>query len=157
MWYGETHANGRKNLEADTLDTVLPRLGFSYLVRPNLTVRGGLGLYAHELSEDQYGGGLGTALASSSNESDLSKGIYPIVQLEGTGTLCSTTITTGQNCKTGSPIPYVSASLAPDGYNGQNVSYFPSSIVLQRAAYSCYGAFALRPGQLGLTYSNLLC
>ena len=132
MWYGITHANGRKNLEADTLNTVLPRLGFSYLVRPNLTVRGGLGLYDHELSEDQYGGGLGVTTSSSSNESDLSKGIYPIVQLEGTGTLCSTTITTGQNCKTGSPIPYVSGTTAPDGYNGQNVSYFPYQVPIQK-------------------------
>ena len=113
-------------------NTVLPRLGFSWLVMPNLTVRGGVGLYDHELSEDQYGGGLGTALSSSSNESDLSKGIYPIVQLEGTGTLCSTTTATGLNCSTGSPLPLYQASTAPDAYNGQNVSYFPYHVPIQR-------------------------
>lgn len=132
MWFGTTHANGRKNLESDNISTVLPRLGFSWLVRPNLTVRGGFGMYDHERSEDQYGGGLGTALSSSGNVSDQTNGIYPIVQLQGSGTLCSTTVTTGQNCSTGAALPYVQASTAPDVYNGSNVSYFPYNVPIQK-------------------------
>lgn len=132
MWFGITQANGRKNLESDNISAVLPRLGFSWLARPNLTVRAGFGLYDHERSEDQYGGGLGTALSSSGSVNDLTNGIYPVVQLQGTGTLCSTTIATGQNCTTGSPLPYVQASTAPGVYNGTNVSYFPYNVPIQK-------------------------
>lgn len=40
-WYGETKANGRGSLQANVYTTVLPRVGFSWLVHPNTTFRGG--------------------------------------------------------------------------------------------------------------------
>jgi Carboxypeptidase regulatory-like domain len=122
MWYGITHANGRRNLEASHWNTVLPRLGFSWVPMRNLTIRGGFGMYDHELSEDQYGGGLGTALSSSGSISDQTHGVNPIVQLDGTGVIYGTN----------TPLPYVQASTAPDAYNGQSVSYFPYHVPIQK-------------------------
>ena len=47
MWYGSTHANGRTALIADTNDTFLPRVGFSWMPIPNTTLHGGFGLYSY--------------------------------------------------------------------------------------------------------------
>lgn len=117
-WYGTTKANGRSSLMADVYSTVLPRAGFSWLVRPNTTLRGGLGLYSYNWSLDNYGGnntsyGFGAVLGSSGSVSDQTNGITPIVQLDGAGNQYGTT----------TPLPYSQGSTAPDNFNGQDVGY----------------------------------
>ena len=55
------------------------------------------------------------------------------MKLGGTGTVCSATITSGLYCSTGfRQLPFVSGTTAPDAYNGQNVSYFPYHVPIQR-------------------------
>ena len=112
-WYGSTKANGRGSLEDTTFSTVLPRLGFAYLPVPTMTIRGGFGLYAYNLSLDTYGGGMGAAVSSSGSISDQTNGLNPITILSGTGT----------NFQTGNPLPYTAASTDPTRFNGQNVTY----------------------------------
>jgi hypothetical protein len=112
-WYGTTHANGRTQLESNKYDTVLPRVGFSWLVRPSMTLRGGFGEYAYNLSLDTYGGGMGAEIAASGNYADTTNGITPATQLGGPGTIFGTT----------TPLPYSAASTSPTRFNGQSVSY----------------------------------
>jgi hypothetical protein len=112
-WYGVTHANGRKSLFANNLDTFLPRLGFSWLVRQNTTVRAGFGLYDDPRTLDRYGSGLGIAFADTGSDADQTNGITPIVKLNGTGTVYGTS----------TPLPFTSASTSSAAYNGQSVSY----------------------------------
>lgn len=112
-WYGSTHANGRTALIADTYNTWLPRAGFSWLAKPNTTIRGGLGLYAYNWSLDNYGGGMGAEISSAGSFSDQTNGITPVVQLGGNGDIFGTT----------NPLPYVSASTDPAAFNTQNVSF----------------------------------
>ncbi len=112
-WYGTTHANGRNQLESNKYNTLLPRVGFSWLLNPTMTIRGGFGVYAYNLSLDTYGGGMGAEIASSGNYSDTTNGITPATQLGGAGTIYGTT----------NPLPYSAASTDPARFNGQNVSY----------------------------------
>jgi hypothetical protein len=112
-WYGSTAANGRTALESNKWNTILPRVGFSWLPFPDMTVRGGVGLYAYNLSLDTYGGGMGGAVSASGNYSDTTNGITPAVVLGGTGT----------EAATGAPLPYTPAGTSPTRFNGQNVSY----------------------------------
>ena len=56
MWYGSTHANGRTRIQNGVYNTFLPRVGFSYQLDPNTTLRGGFGLYAYNWSNDTYNG-----------------------------------------------------------------------------------------------------
>ncbi|HEY5214433.1 MAG TPA: TonB-dependent receptor [Acidobacteriaceae bacterium] len=112
-WYGSTKANGRGSLEDTTFSTVLPRFGFAYLPTPSMTIRGGFGLYAYNLSLDTYGGGMGAAVSSSGSIADQTNGLNPITILGGTGT----------NFQTGNPLPYSAASTNPTRFNGQNVTY----------------------------------
>lgn len=107
FWYGTTAANGRNALEAPNYTTFLPRVGFSWLPNPTMTVRGGFGIYAYNLSLDTYGGGMGTALGSSGNASDQTNGITPLVNIDSTG----------------SNLPYPPFSTSPSRFNGQSVSY----------------------------------
>ena len=65
FWFGETHANGRTSLQANVANTFLPRVGFSWAMRPNTTIRGGFGLYAYNWSLDTYGGGMGASVSSA--------------------------------------------------------------------------------------------
>jgi hypothetical protein len=113
MWFGSTKANGRSALEANVFNTVLPRVGFSWLLSSKTTVRGGFGMYAYNWSTDDYGVGLGSAFGSTGSAADGTGGVTPITKLDGTGT----------NFVTGAPLPYIAASTAPDAYNGQNVNY----------------------------------
>jgi hypothetical protein len=113
IWYGSTAANGRKSLEANSFSTVLPRVGFSWLPYPNMTVRGGFGVYAYNLSLDTYGGGMGAPFGSSGSYTDPTNGITPATQLDGTGTVFTT----------GAPLPYSAASTSPTRFNGQSVGY----------------------------------
>ena len=123
MWYGSTAANGRKNLEADVNNTFLPRIGFSWLFDPKTTIRGGYGLYAYNMSIDNYGGGMGGPFGSSGNVSDTT-GFSPVTKLDGTGMLITPggTGTKGIGV-TGAALPYSAASTDPARYNGQGVGY----------------------------------
>jgi hypothetical protein len=112
-WYGVTKANGRGSLDDTTYTTVLPRVGFSYLPSPTMTIRGGFGLYAYNLSLDTYGAGMGAAISSSGSIADQTNGIQPITILGGKGT----------NFQTGQPLPYTAASTDPARFNGQGVGY----------------------------------
>jgi len=113
FWYGSTHANGRDSLQADVYTTVLPRVGASWLIRPDTTVRGGFGLYSYNFSLDNYGTGMGGAVSSSGTSNDQSNGIYPTVKFDGSGNIYGT----------GTPLPYSAASTDPTRFNGQGVGF----------------------------------
>ncbi len=112
-WYGATHANGRNALETNKFTTVLPRVGFSYLPNPNMTIRGGFGIYAYNLSLDTYGGGLGNVSQLSGNYNDPTNGVIPGITLGGAGI---------ENLS-GAPLPFVSPGTSPARFNGQNAQY----------------------------------
>jgi hypothetical protein len=112
-WYGSTHTNGRLSLESNKWNTVLPRVGFSWLPVPDMTIRGGFGLYAYNLSLDTYGNGLGLVSSASGSYSDSSNGITPATILDGPGT----------EFATGAPLPFTAAGTDPTRFNGQNASY----------------------------------
>jgi len=114
-WYGTTHANGRTSLQAPEYKTFLPRVGFSWLPQPNMTVRGGFGIYAYNLSLDTYGSGMGEAISASGGFGDQTNGITPVTLFGGTGT----------NLQTGQPLPYTAASTDPARFNGQGGNYNP--------------------------------
>jgi hypothetical protein len=78
-----------------------------------MTLRGGFGEYAYNLSLDTYGGGMGAEIAASGNYADTTNGITPATQLGGPGTIFGTT----------TPLPYSAASTSPTRFNGQSVSY----------------------------------
>ena len=93
---------------------MLPRAGFSWLVHPSTTLRGGFGLYAYNLSLDTYGGGIGGLLASSGNYTDPTGGVIAGAILGGQGVENGTT----------TPLPYTAANnTSAARYNGQDVSY----------------------------------
>src|SRR5262249_11306709 len=95
-----------------------PRVGFSWLVNPRTTLRGGFGMYAYNFSLDTYGGGMGAPFGSSGNLQDNTFGITPVVKLDGQGK--QITPLTGVTSTT--DLPYSSASTAPDRFNGQSVN-----------------------------------
>jgi hypothetical protein len=108
MWYGATKANGRGRIQNSVYTTFLPRVGFSYLLDPNTTLRGGFGLYAYNWSNDTYNGGVqGGAFGNQGSVTDTTNGITPVVLLSGSG----------------SNLPYIAASTNPAAFNGQNVNY----------------------------------
>ncbi len=111
-WFGETHANGRRSLQANVYNTFLPRVGFAWAMRPNTTIRGGFGLYAYNWSLDTYGGGMGGSVSSSGSLSD-NTGITPVALLGGPGNVFGTA----------ELLPYTAASQDPTRFNGQGVSY----------------------------------
>ncbi len=118
FWYGATHANGRNNLQDNKFTTVLPRVGFSYLPHPSMTIRGGFGMYAYNLSLDTYGTGggmsaLGNVTTYSGNYNDPTSGVIPGIKFDGTGTANLT----------GAPLPFVSPGTSPTRFNGQTVQY----------------------------------
>jgi hypothetical protein len=111
MWFGTTKANGRSTLQSPVYTTVLPRVGFAWLMRPDATLRGGFGLYAYNWSLDTYGGNsagpaMGGAFGSRGNVTDTTK-IAPIGLLGGTG----------------SNLPFIAASTDPAAFNSTNVIY----------------------------------
>jgi len=117
-WFGATHANGRSAMQANTYNTVQPRVGFAWAYDPKTTLRGGFGLYSYTWSLDTYGGdnvsyGMGAAVSSSGSDTDPTNGITPITKLDGTGTVFGTS----------TPLPFTVASTAPDSRNGQGVGY----------------------------------
>jgi hypothetical protein len=123
-WFGSTHANGRTALEANKFNTFLPRIGFSWAIRPNTTVRGGFGLYAYNWSLDTYGAGMGSSVSASGGYGDPTNGIYPAVILGGNGdTIKSSTFYNGPPQDSGTPLPYTQASQDPTRFNGGSTSY----------------------------------
>ena len=70
MWYASTAANGRKQLQANTYSTFMPRIGFAWQPLNKMTVRGGFGVFAYNMSLDNYGGGMGAPFGQSGNASD---------------------------------------------------------------------------------------
>jgi hypothetical protein len=107
IWFGSTHANGRTHLQKPVYNTILPRVGFAYLLNPVTTIRGGFGLFSYNWSNDIYGGGMGQAFGSKGFVSDQTNGVTPVVTFSGNG----------------ANLPYVSNSSAPDAYNGQSFNY----------------------------------
>jgi hypothetical protein len=107
FWYATTGANGRRDLIAPVYDMFLPRLGASWMVRPNTTIRGGLGLYAYPYDLDQSGYGIGSAFAAQGNLSDQTNGISPVVVLSSSG----------------SQLPYGTPNNNPAAFPGQGISY----------------------------------
>ena len=126
MWYGFSHANGRKRLQHQVWTTFLPRVGFSWQLHPDTVLRGGFGLYAYTWSEDTYGAGMGNAFGSSGNDTDATNGLCPVVQLSADGT---TPDTTDPGCGVGQfngqsiDSLYLNSPTTPDARNGQGVSY----------------------------------
>jgi hypothetical protein len=117
-WFGETHANGRTSMMANTYKTVQPRVGFSWAYDPKTVLRGGFGLYSYTWSLDTYGGnntsyGMGAAVSSSGSVTDQTNGVTPVTQLDGPGTIFGTA----------TPLPYSAASLDPTRFNNQGVGY----------------------------------
>ncbi|MGA2169719.1 MAG: TonB-dependent receptor [Terracidiphilus sp.] len=129
IWYGSTHANGRTALEANTFNSVLPRVGFSWSVKPDTTFRGGFGVYTYNFTLDMYAVlspmGMGGPFSTSGNISDSTSGVTPVVKLDGNGTMIATPVK-GQSglVSTTTPLPYTAAITTPDAYNGQNVGYY---------------------------------
>jgi Carboxypeptidase regulatory-like domain len=115
-WFGSTHTNGRNALQDTVFSTFLPRIGASWLVRPNTTIRGGFGLYAYNYSLDQYGRGMGGVVESAGSDSDQTNGITPVTQLGGSGTIYGTA----------TPLPYTSGSTSPTRFNGQTATWTPN-------------------------------
>jgi hypothetical protein len=121
FWYGATHANGRTGLEQNKYSTVLPRVGFAYLPNPTMTVRGGFGVYAYNLSLDTYGSGLGDVSTASGNGSDQSNGTLPYTTFQGTGV--TNQGPTGTAAGAGAALPYAPPGTSPTRFNGQTVAY----------------------------------
>jgi hypothetical protein len=119
FWYGETQANGRSSLQASVYSTVLPRVGFSWLLDPQTTVRGGFGLYSYNFSLDQYGSGMGGSVEPAGSYNDQSNGIYPTTKFDGSGTLFPL------GGGTVAPLPYSTPGTSPARFNGQSVGYNP--------------------------------
>jgi hypothetical protein len=107
LWYAATHANGRTSLQKSVYDTFLPRLGFSWLPKPNMTIRGGFGIFAYRWSLDTYGTGMGTAIQFQGNATDQTNGISPVVILASDG----------------SGLPYIGPTTDPAALNGQSAVY----------------------------------
>ncbi len=117
-WFASSHANGRRTLQAPVWSTFMPRVGFSWEAKPNTVLRGGIGLYNYNWSEDTYGGGMGNALGSAGGAFDPSGGIYPQLQIDTDGSIDSE----GGYGKSMRQL-YVTAPTTPDANNGNGLSY----------------------------------
>lgn len=107
-WYGTTHANNRHALMSSIWSDVLPRVGFAWLPRSNMTVRGGFGMYVYNYALDRNGEyGMGGVYESSGNIGDQTNGRTPVVLLSGSG----------------SNLPYTAASTDPARFNNTTVTY----------------------------------
>lgn len=93
-------------------DDFMPRIGFSWLLHANTTVRGGFGVYSYNWSLDQYGNGIGNGMggsfSSSGNATDLTNGKTPVAQWDSSG----------------ANLPYTAAGTDPTRFNGQAVAYY---------------------------------
>jgi hypothetical protein len=128
MWYAFSGANGRTSLQAPKYDIVMPRAGFSWQVKNNMVVRGGIGVYSSTWSEDTYGQGLGAAFGSNGgiNDTNTTNGLCPVVNLSASTTTANTQNpgcgVAGFNPQTISAA-YITAPTTPWAQNGQNPTY----------------------------------
>jgi Carboxypeptidase regulatory-like domain len=132
MWYGFVGQNGRLSLQSPKYDIVMPRAGFSWQIRPNTVIRGGIGIYTSTWSEDTYGAGMGSAFGSSGslNDTATTNGLCPVVSLNSTLSTPNTQdpgcglISGGfnYNSKTVAQA-YVTSPTTPWAQNGNNPSY----------------------------------
>jgi hypothetical protein len=107
IWYAVTHANGRTALQATNYSTVLPRVGASWQLMPNTTIRGGFGIFAYRWDGDVNGGGEGLYNQSFGDVSDQTNGIYPVVLLDANASTAF------------AELPYVGPTTDPAALNGQ--------------------------------------
>ena len=129
IWYAFNETNGRNQLIAPQYNLWYPRVGFSYQPLPNTVIRGGVGVYADTLSNDQYGGGMGGAFGSSGGTGDITNGICPVAQMNSDGSTpdmadpgCGV-VTNGTNFNTLTPnASYLTAPTTADARNGQGVT-----------------------------------
>jgi hypothetical protein len=123
-WFASTHANGRTALQANVYNTVLPRVGLAWAVRPTTTVRGGFGMYAYNWSLDTYGHGMGSSFGSSGNYTDPTNGIYPAAILGGNGdAILTSSFYNGPPQDSGTPLPFTAASQDPTRFNNSGIDY----------------------------------
>jgi hypothetical protein len=118
MWYGSTHTNGRMQEQAPIWDLFLPRVGFSWQLRPNTVLRGGFGLYAYNFQLSVNTRGQGAAFASTGNETDQTNGVNPVVLLDSSGN-----VNYQGNSGAGINSLYQNSPTTPDAYNGQSVNF----------------------------------
>jgi hypothetical protein len=111
MWFALNETNGRTNLENNSYNIFLPRIGFAYQPDGKTTVRGGFGMYSYAWSLDAYGNGIGYGVGSAGNGSDTTGGITPYLQLGGNGI-----------AENGAPVPFPSKVFTPTVYNNSSVS-----------------------------------
>lgn len=164
MWYGFIGQNGRTSLQAPKYDIVMPRFGFSWQVRNNTVVRGGIGMYTSTWSEDTYGGGMGSAFGSSGslNDANTTNGICPVVNLSA-GLNTPNTQDPGCGGPGFNPLTisqiYVTAPNTPWAKNGTSPSYnqyhtpvptnYQYSLTIEREFAKDYTATAAYVGNHG--------
>ena len=105
-WFEGDH--GRTTLEAPA-HVFLPRVGFSWNVKPKWAVRGGFGIYSYGWSVDTYAGvaeGVGTNSQGSLSNVDQLKPVFVLSD-------------------SNPPLNYVGPSRSAAAYNGQSVGYAP--------------------------------
>jgi hypothetical protein len=119
MWYGFSHANGRRSLQAPVYTTFLPRVGVSWSRDAKTVIRGGLGLYNYSWSEDTYGGGMGNAFGGSGGEWDPSNGAYYVLQADEDGTINHEINGWGKSAMA----TYVTAPTTPHAQNNNSAAY----------------------------------
>ena len=107
MWFGTTHTNGRRSLQATVWSDVLPRLGFAWAPKPTTTIRGGFGMYVYNYTIGRNGYfALGGETSYGGNALDLN-GINPVVNLSSSG----------------ANLPFIGPDTNPAALNGQSVIY----------------------------------
>jgi hypothetical protein len=128
MWYAFSGANGRTTLQAPKYNIVMPRAGFSWQFMNNTVLRGGIGVFASEWSEDTYGQGLGAAFGSNGgiNDTNTTNGLCEVVSLNATFNTPNTQDPgcggVGFNPQTIAQA-YITAPTTPWAQNGQNPTY----------------------------------
>lgn len=122
MWYAFQGQNGRHTLQKPKYNIVLPRLGFSWGIRNNTVLKGGMGIYTATWSEDRYGAGLGAAFSQSGNDGDVTNGRCPVVQLDSKGDTPDTVdpgCGVNGNNDTSIMSNYFNAPTTPSAYEGR--------------------------------------
>jgi hypothetical protein len=127
MWYAFSAANGRTTLQAPKYDIVMPRAGFSWEFMNNTVLRGGLGIFSSEWSEDTYGQGLGAAFGSKGDLNDTSNSNEGLCEVVNSNATFTTPNTQDPGCGMGAGFNpqtigqgYISSPTTPWAANGEN-------------------------------------
>jgi hypothetical protein len=129
MWYAFSGANGRTTLQAPKYNIVMPRAGFSWQFMNNTVLRGGLGVFSSEWSEDTYGQGLGAAFGSNGGINDTSNSNQGLCEVVNINATFNTPNTQDPGCGVSGFNPqtiaqaYITAPTTPWAQNGQNPTY----------------------------------